>query len=99
MQQHSILTLYSYNMATSESIPGTLNGLSGTASNPPGLLPAFLAQSRVGAIYTAVITVSIAATIAVALRFVSRRKERAHLWWDDWIILAALVSVRKLEGI
>ena len=90
---------YSYicNMTTTPSGSGTSNGLSGTAIYQPDLSSAFLAQSRVGAIYAAVITVSIASTIAVALRFVCRRMVNAHLWWDDWTMLAALVSVSKVD--
>ncbi len=90
---------YSYicNMTTTPSGPGTSNGLSGTTINQPDLSSAFLAQSRVGAIYAAVITVSIASTLAVALRFVCRRMINAHLWWDDWTMLAALVSVSKVD--
>ena len=53
--------------------------------------PEYLAESRVGNIYVSVITVSVACTIAVALRFLSRRLIRAQLWWDDWTILAALL--------
>ena len=33
----------------------------------------------------------ILATSAVALRFIARRASNFGLWWDDWIILAALV--------
>ena len=29
--------------------------------------------------------------VAVALRLVSRRISRVNLWWDDWLILVALV--------
>ena len=84
-------------MTTTPSGPGSSNGLSGTANNQPDLSSAFLAQSRVGAIYAAVITVSIASTIAVASRFVCRRMVKAHMWWDDWTMLAALVSISKVE--
>ena len=84
-------------MTTTPSGPGSSNGLSGTANGQPDLSSAFLAQSRVGAIYAAVITVSIASTIAVALRFVCRRMVKAHMWWDDWTMLAALVSISKVE--
>ena len=85
-------------MATTPLGSGGSNGLSGTANYEPDLASAFLAQSRVGAIYAAVITVSIAGTIAVTLRFICRRMMKAHLWWDDWTILAALVSVSKVEA-
>ena len=33
-------------------------------------------------------------TIAVTLRFVSRKLSGAGLWYDDWLALAALVSLR-----
>lgn len=55
--------------------------------------PAFLAQSLQPNIYAACIVVTVAATIAVALRLLCRRLAKAYLWWDDWIIIAALVSV------
>lgn len=29
---------------------------------------------------------------AVTLRFLSRRLSKVSLWWDDWLILIALVS-------
>ena len=38
------------------------------------------------------ILVSFLAITAVALRFLSRKLSKAHYWWDDWMILAALVS-------
>ena len=84
-------------MATTLAGSGGLNGLSGTGNYEPDLSSTFLAQSRVGVIFAAVITVSIASTIAVTLRFICRRMMKAHLWWDDWTILAALVSVSKVE--
>jgi hypothetical protein len=34
----------------------------------------------------------VVSTIAVALRFLTRRIFRAKLWWDDYLCLAALVS-------
>lgn len=65
----------------------------------PNLSPSFLAQSRVPAIYAAVITVSVLCTIAVALRFLSRRLVKAVLWWDDWTILAALLVEWGLSAV
>ena len=65
----------------------------------PDLSPSFLAQSRVPAIYAAVITVSVLCTIAVALRFLCRRLVKAVLWWDDWIILAALLVEWGLSAV
>ena len=31
---------------------------------------------------------------AVTLRFLSRKLSKAQYWWDDWMILAALVSLQ-----
>lgn len=66
---------------------------------PSNVSPSFLAQSRVPAIYAVVITVSVLCTIAVALRFLSRRLVKAVLWWDDWIILAALLVEWGLSAV
>ena len=40
------------------------------------------------------ITFDILAAIVVILRFVSRRIAHANLWWDDWLMLPAVVSFR-----
>ena len=56
--------------------------------------PVFLAQSLQPNVYAACIVVTAAATIAVALRLLCRRLAKAYLWWDDWIIIAALVSLK-----
>ena len=65
----------------------------------PNLSPSFLAQSRVPAIYAAVISVSVLCTVAVALRFLCRRLMKAVLWWDDWTILAALLVEWGLSAV
>ena len=39
-----------------------------------------------------VVSVS-SATVAVALRLLARRISNATFWWDDWTILASLVSL------
>ena len=44
---------------------------------------------RIIAVAAVLITIS---TIAVILRFVSRLVSQAGFWWDDWMILAALVG-------
>lgn len=31
------------------------------------------------------------AAIAICLRFLSRRLSRAQFWWDDWLMLPAIV--------
>lgn len=70
----------------------------GNEAGPPttdqDVTPAFLAQSLQPNIYAACIVVTLAATSAVALRLLCRRLAKAYLWWDDWIIVAALVSVK-----
>ena len=38
------------------------------------------------------IALSVLSTAAVALRFLSRKVLKTKIWWDDWIILVALVS-------
>lgn len=35
------------------------------------------------------------ATIAVALRLHARKLSRAPFWWDDWTIIASLVSTLR----
>ena len=65
----------------------------------PILSPSFLAQSRAPATYAIVITVSALCTVAVALRFLCRRLVKAVLWWDDWIILAALIVEWGLSAV
>ena len=54
--------------------------------------PADAGHTQTRDIYGAVITVSIAATIAVILRFVARRKSEAHISYDDYSIVLALVN-------
>ena len=59
--------------------------------------PAFLAQSRVPQIYAAVITITVLATVAVALRFVCRWMSKARILWDDWLIVLSLVDEVPVE--
>ena len=37
------------------------------------------------------------AIISVVLRFVSRQLSSAQLWWDDWLIVSALVCYLTLK--
>ena len=53
-------------------------------------------HSQNRAIYGAVITITILATIAVILRFVARRKSEAAISYDDYSILLALVNIPSL---
>lgn len=78
-----------------------MGGPVGNETGPPttdqDVTPAFLAQSLQPNIYAACIIVTVAATIAVALRLLCRRLAKAYLWWDDWIIIAALVRMECHE--
>ena len=65
-------------------------------STPPALPPALLSTDTQGpAIIAANLTVAILATIGVALRFVARYIHRVGFGADDWLILAALVSLQR----
>lgn len=75
-----------------------LKPLSRPGAGGSTLPPGFLAQTRVPEIYAAVITVTVACTIAVFLRFLCRRMVKAGLWWDDWTMLAALLFEWALSG-
>ena len=55
---------------------------------PPGLN---LAETQVPRILGVNIATYVLAVIAVSLRFVSRRLVRSYLWWDDWLMVLALV--------
>ena len=59
----------------------------------PPTSPTDLSASKGPQILAAVATTYVLATIAVILRFVSRRISKAQLWWDDWLIIIALVNV------
>lgn len=48
-------------------------------------------QDRPGEVYAGTLTLLLVATICVALRFFARRLSSATFWWDDWILLLALV--------
>ena len=37
------------------------------------------------------------ALVAVTLRFISRRLARVHHWWDDWLVMVALVSYTLVQ--
>ena len=43
------------------------------------------------------ISLAILATIAVALRFYSRSLVKARFWWDDFVILFALVHTLEIR--
>ena len=48
-------------------------------------------QSRVSEVYGGTITLMVLATIAVAARLLARRLSVAKYWWDDPLIVFALV--------
>ncbi|MCJ1474658.1 hypothetical protein MMC13_003318 [Lambiella insularis] len=56
--------------------------------NTPGLDITANQGPRIIAVSAVLIALS---TVAVILRFVSRLVSKAGLWWDDWVILAALL--------
>ncbi|KAL8772285.1 MAG: hypothetical protein Q9209_002497 [Squamulea sp. 1 TL-2023] len=52
-------------------------------------------QSRQPEIYGGTISLIVLATISVAVRLIARQQSAARLWWDDFIIVVALVSWGK----
>lgn len=56
---------------------------------PPGTN---LAASQQPEIIGSIVATWAFAVITVALRFFARRVSRAGFWWDDWLMLPALVK-------
>lgn len=54
--------------------------------------PEELAQSKAPSIYIALGVVTVIATVGVILRFLSRRKSKTTLSYDDYTIALALVG-------
>ena len=52
-------------------------------------------QARVSQVYGGTISLVVAATLAVALRLLARKISAAKFWWDDWILVLALVKIQK----
>lgn len=48
-------------------------------------------QSRISEVYGGTISLIVLATIAVGARLVARRISVVNLWWDDYLIVLALV--------
>jgi hypothetical protein len=48
-------------------------------------------------IYVGTITTIVPATIVVILRYFARYVARAGFWWDDYTIVAALVSTQAFS--
>ena len=38
------------------------------------------------------------AVIAVCLRFIARRLSKTRFWYDDWLVLAATVSIPRMNS-
>lgn len=64
---------------------------------PPGI---DLSETQVPRILGVNIATYALACVAIVLRFISRRLSRAHLGWDDWLMIPAIVryetSVQRL---
>ena len=65
----------------------------GSADTMAGMLPKgpLPKGNRGPALNALQIVMVVLATSAVLLRFVARRMSAAGIWYDDWMILAALV--------
>ncbi|KAL8967477.1 MAG: hypothetical protein Q9183_002903 [Haloplaca sp. 2 TL-2023] len=55
-------------------------------------------ESRASEVYAATITLTVIATISIALRLISRRLCEAKLWYDDWTIFAAMRTRRPSDA-
>lgn len=49
-------------------------------------------------IYVGTITTIVPATIVVILRYIARYVAKAGFWWDDYTIVAALVSTQAFSS-
>lgn len=49
-------------------------------------------QSRTSEVYGGTIPLIVLATILVIIRLIARNISVAKLWWDDYVIVVALVS-------
>ena len=54
-------------------------------------IPGDIHASRAHLILGVSIALLVLSFVAVALRLLARRLSGAGLWWDDWLIIAALV--------
>jgi hypothetical protein len=60
---------------------------------PPGI---DLAASKQPQTRGLIISTWVLALLAVALRFYARRISKAGFWWDDWLMIPALVDIPRL---
>ena len=66
-----------------------------SASAPPPIPPGVdITASKQPQLWAATIATFVLAVLAVAFRFWSRRLLKAKVWLDDWVILAATVSLQ-----
>ena len=49
-------------------------------------------QSRISQVYGGTVSLIVLATLLVIARLIARRVSVAGFWWDDYTIIAALVS-------
>ena len=59
-------------------------------------MPTVYYQSLTAPLYGITATLLAVATIAVVLRLLARKLSKASFWWDDWTIVAALVTTKFL---
>ena len=59
-------------------------------------MPSVYYQSLTAPLYGITATLLAVATIAVVLRLFARKLSKASFWWDDWTIVAALVTTKFL---
>lgn len=50
-------------------------------------------QNRGPSLLAVQVAMMVSSATAVVLRFIARRVGPGELWWDDWVILAALVRI------
>ena len=55
-------------------------------------------QSRTSELYGVTISLTVIATFLVIARLIARNMSAAKLWWDDLVLVAALVSESKRES-
>jgi len=63
---------------------------------PSDELPSGAYDTQTRSLYASCIPVTIFATMAVLFRFYAKRLAKSYVWWDDWLIVVALV--RRTTG-
>jgi len=54
-------------------------------------MPVDLNESQTPNVLAAIVALGLLGPIFLTLRLIARRKSRAHLWWDDWLIIWATI--------